>query len=378
MKLFNHKTLYCRDVSGRVRVWWMAHLEGEGKYCTFSGLLDGEKVQSEFTQAEGKNIGKKNETSADKQALKEIEAKYKKQLKTGYFESIDEIDNALRGPVPMLAKSYKDYKEKVDANISEWFVQCKLNGFRCLAKKDGLYTRTGERYVSVPHIEEALAEFFEKNPEAVLDGELFNNEYRQKLSVISELLRKTTHITPEDLDLSKKFIKFYIYDGYKNQQDKSNSYEDRIGWINSIAGIIQYTMPVTTYYIFSTEQLNKIYLKYVSDGQEGVMLRYKKSSYEEKRSKYLLKYKPLDDAEGKVIAIHEGTGNWAGIAKSATIEWDGKVFDATFKGDQEVLRDLLRHPEKIINQSRTFIYNGLTTYGIPNYARIDIDNCIKK
>lgn len=44
---------------------------------------------------------------------------------------------------------------------------------RCVATKNGLFTRKGEKYISVPHIEEALKPFFDKHPESVLDGELF-------------------------------------------------------------------------------------------------------------------------------------------------------------------------------------------------------------
>ncbi|NBT09009.1 MAG: hypothetical protein EBS98_09435, partial [Chitinophagia bacterium] len=138
------------------------------KYRTIAGLQNGEQVTSEWTVAEGKNQGKKNETSSVEQATKEIEAKYKKQKKTGYFDDINSVDD-MSYIEPMLAKLYKDYSNKIDFSEGEYILQCKFNGMRCVATKSGLFTRKGEKYLSCPHIEKSLAPFFEKYPDAVLD-----------------------------------------------------------------------------------------------------------------------------------------------------------------------------------------------------------------
>ena len=73
-----YKTLYSKDSTGKIRVWSMVQ-EGN-KYHTISGVKDGQLVVSEYTTVEGKNTGKKNETTAEEQAKTEILAKYKKQL----------------------------------------------------------------------------------------------------------------------------------------------------------------------------------------------------------------------------------------------------------------------------------------------------------
>jgi len=91
----------------------------------------------------------------------------------------------------------------------------------------------------------------------------------------------------------------------------------------------------------------------------------------------LLKYKPEDDDEATIIDIIEGTGNWAGTAKTCTLEWKGKKFDATFKGTHEQGVDRLKHKKDWIGKTVTFLYTGLTGLGVPNYARIDPDNCFK-
>lgn len=71
-----YETLYTQDTLGNTRIWYM--VQNGSKYRTVSGLIDGEKVESDWSTAEGKNIGKKNETSASEQAKLEILAKYKK------------------------------------------------------------------------------------------------------------------------------------------------------------------------------------------------------------------------------------------------------------------------------------------------------------
>ena len=72
---------------------------------------------------------------------------------------------------PMLAhkvgKKDVDWSEKV-------FVQPKLDGVRCIFTKDGAFSRTGKQFKNVWHLEYDLKDFFRKNPNTVLDGELYN------------------------------------------------------------------------------------------------------------------------------------------------------------------------------------------------------------
>jgi ATP-dependent DNA ligase len=370
-----HPTLYARDSIGNIRVWYME--QEEGQYRTVAGLLDGERVTSEWTLAKPKNKGKKNETNAEQQASSEVDSRYKKQRKTGYFDRKEDVDQA-KYVEPMLAKLYKDYHEEIELEEGEWLMQCKLNGMRCVATKDGLFTRKGERYVSCPHIEEALRPFFNEHPTAVLDGELFNNDLRQRLNEISKLIRKTVHITDEDLKRSKELVHYYIYDGYGFGLDKDHPYHERKQWIDSnVIGHYTHVAKVKDVPVLSKDDLNKHYEAFVEEGHEGAILRHRGMKYEHKRSRNLLKVKPEMDSEAKILKVIEGSGNWGGTAKTATLDWDGKVFDATFKGTQEQLRDVLKKKSDWIGRTVTFLYNDTTGLGTPNFARIDGDNCFK-
>lgn len=379
-----YKKLYKRDSTGKIRVWWAQQFNDE--YCFFSGINEGKIVQSKNTIVKPKNVGKTNETTSCEQARLEIEAKYTKQQKLGYTDDINKIDSAAKKFIkPMLAKNYKDYASKIDLSSGNYILQCKLNGHRCIATKDGLFTRKGEEYLSVPHISEALKPFFDKFTDAVLDGELFNEDLRQQLNELSKLIRKTKHITEEDLKNSAELVRYYVYDGYGMTcdgatLDKKSKYEIRKKSIDRfIDGFnVDCITYVANYPVKSEEGFFKIYNQFIEDGHEGAMLRDLNSEYENKRSKYLLKIKPDDDSEAMIIDIIEGKGNWSGTAKTATLKWGDKEFDATFKGTQEQLSEILKNKQKWLDKEVTFLYNGLTGLHTPNFARIDVNNCFKK
>jgi len=59
-------TIYTKDTLGNIRIWYME--QNGNKYRTISGLSDGEKVTSEWSHAEAKNVGRSNETTSIEQA----------------------------------------------------------------------------------------------------------------------------------------------------------------------------------------------------------------------------------------------------------------------------------------------------------------------
>ncbi len=378
-----YDTLYSRDTTGNIRVWSME--QSGNQYRTVSGLETGQLVTSDWSHADAKNVGKKNATTDVEQATAEIEAKYKKQLKTGYHLDVKDVD-VFQYVEPMLAQTYHKLAKKnvPDYSKQKWGIQCKFNGNRCTATKNGLFTRTGEKYESVPHIEKSLESFFKQYPDAVLDGELFNNDLRQKLNEISELIRKTVHITSEDFATSEKLVRFHVYDGYNFDMGKAgflfkeSPYSERKQWIdNNVVGSYKYIEEVDTEEVKSEAHMKELLNKYLADLQEGAILRRMDSGYEHKRSKNLVKVKIDEDDEAEFLDITDGDGNWKGAATNITLRWKGKVFDGVFKGSYEQRVKILKEKDKWINRTGTFLYFGLTGLGTPNYARVDPDNCFK-
>jgi len=352
------------------------------KYRTVSGLQEGEKITSEWTEAVPKNLGKKNEKSAIDQATEEITAKYKKQKKTGYFDKLEDVDS-FQYVEPMLAKKYTEYKDKIDFSKCEYLLQPKLNGSRCVATRHGLFTRKGEKYLSVPHIEETLTKFFEMNPNAVLDGELYNYELRQKLNELMSLTRKTKNISEGDLKRSKEIVQYHIYDGFNiGGLDETKPYSHRLAYLQLIPNSLTVTDScikiIQWEKLRSQEQFEKLYNDLIKGGEEGAILRLANSPYERKRSKFLLKVKPEEDSEAKIVSLHFGLGNWSQGIKTATLDWNGKIFDATFKCTQEESIEIGKNQERWIGKTVTFNYFGLTGLGCPQYCMLDVHNCFKE
>ena len=386
MKTTTLPTLFSRTSTGAIQEWTIV-VDGYSFYVV-CGQKDGQKVTSEPTICEGKNLGRANETSPMEQAQSEAKSKWDKKARMGYTPDIKLVDTCMTYVEPMTANKLLERikKKKVDFKKGV-LVQNKYNGHRCVATAEGmtviLKTRTGKLYFCVPHISEDLEKFFSKYPDAVLDGELFNNELRQKLNEISKLLRKGEDADATDLAKSKELIRYYVYDGYGFSDDlgEESDYILRKEFIDkALPKFCKHCLTVKTEWAYSMEEVDKIYFRYLADEQEGAIIRLPNSPYEHKRSNNLLKYKPQMDGEATIRKLHEGTGNWAGTAKTATLETkEGKIFDATFMGTWEQGEERLKNPKDWIDVEVTYIYNGLTGKApfLPNYARIDPDNCFQ-
>lgn len=393
---FELPTLYARSSTGAI-LEWDVEVEGN-KYRTITGQQGGQKIISKWTTATAKS-----EPTDEQQAAAEATAKWKKKIKReGYWEDIKDIDKKGRFIEPMLAQKLRDHPEKV---ILPCMVDRKYNGGRCVGSVDGLFTRKGEQYVSIPHIVDATLPLFDKYPNLVLDGEGYNHDLRFKLNELMSILRtnKPSKLTPELLARSERIVRWYIYDGYGFETLKDILIERPDGTKHKVpAGTavtadtpndvrrealkdltknVPYLVWVPYRWAKDLDQVYEIYGEDVAEGMEGSIIRNYGAPYEHKRSYNLLKVKPTDDSEGVITNIIEGVGNASGLAAKATVVWNGPdgrtEFDATFMGSVETRQDILKNPDKWIGQEVTFLYNGLTgkTPRKPNYGRIDPNNC---
>ena len=74
------------------------------------------------------------------------------------------------------------------------FIQPKLDGVRCVIQADfGIvvdsshikaYSRAGKEWKNIDHILEQLIPFFQKYPNVILDGELYNHDLRDNFEKI--------------------------------------------------------------------------------------------------------------------------------------------------------------------------------------------------
>lgn len=351
--------LYSVDSNDNVRVWSME--QNGNKYRTHSGVEGSDNmVVSDWSSAEPKNVGKSNATSGEQQATAEIEAKYKKQLKTGYHK---EKKNAAKGTSyvePMLAKKYGDVEFTFPV-----YTQPKLDGMRCIVTKDGMWSRTGKLIVSAPHIYNALKSLFLENPNYIFDGELFCNKYKNDFNAIISLAKQTKP-TSEDLVLSEKHLQYWIYDFPSSNKVFSARFAD----IKKLIPDHKSLVVVPTNLVNTQEELDSLYSEYLKDGQEGQMIRID-DIYENKLSKFLLKRKEFIDDEFRIVNISEGNGNRSGMFGRAHLITSGGVeFEANARGNVSFYEELLKNKSKYIGATATVRYQNLTPDGKPRFGVI--------
>jgi DNA ligase-1 len=354
--------LYKRAVNGKV-LEHTIELK-DNCYRTVSGYTDGVKTTTEWTCCKGKNIGKKNETTDEEQAAAEAMASWKKKLERGYFMNIKDID---KGTIfkPMLANKWEDKKDKLAYPTSyPLYSQPKLDGVRCIVNSEGMWTRTGKRILSAPHIFAELEDLFEKDPELILDGELYADKLAHDFNKIVSLVKKTKP-TMEDLNESANTIEYHIYD----MPSCDAPFSQRFVALNELH-LSPCCKIVPTYLVEKPEQIDEYYLDYMADGYEGQMIRFD-GYYENKRSNNLLKHKSFCDEEYTIVDVEEGVGNKSGMVGAFVFEnADGKRFNAAPKFSWDECKQMLKDKKKLIGKSATVKYFNITPDGVPRFPTV--------
>ena len=364
MKTF--PTLYKLTEVGNIQQWEVV-VKNKSFYSR-EGIIGGKITENKPTFCEGKNAGKSNETSGEEQALKEAEAKHKKKIEKGYFLSAKEAQKGIsKFYEPMLAHKFEDYRNEIQFPV---YSQMKLDGIRCVVSKDGMASRNGKKIISAPHIFEALKPFFVKNPNAVLDGELYTDKLNNDFNKICSLVKRTKP-TAEELAESAATIEYWVYDapiiGAYTEED---SFGERFNLVQSLLKDINKIKIVKTDLVNNITLLDEFYGTYLEDGYEGQMIRLNKS-YENKRSKFLLKRKEFIDEEYKIIDIVEGVGNRAGTAGYMKfVSKNGKSFHSNIKGNFQYLKTILSNKNKLIGKMATVKYFNLTPDGVPRFPYV--------
>ena len=342
--IFKLETLYKGDSKGKIREYTIEYTRDgvlPAGYRTVAGIQGGKLVTSEWKLTEGKNIGKVNATTPGEQAEREATAKWEKKEEKEYFTSVNDIDND-QPFKPMLAHDYTKRPQ------SSGWSQPKLDGIRCIATKNGLFTRAGKSITTCNHIVEDLKDFFESEPEVKLDGELYNHELKADFNKITSLVRKVKPTVDEEAECRSK-VQYHVYDMFtpehefpfnsRNQFLKQHKHFQDFDHKSKV-------QLVETTLCASQDLLDSKYAEYTEQGYEGQMVR-NNEPYECKRSKHLLKRKEFITEEFKVVQVLEGSGNWQGYAKHFELELeDGRVFGSGVRGNQATLKHLLYQEEQ--------------------------------
>jgi DNA ligase-1 len=261
----------------------------------------------------------------------------------------------------MLAKDWHKEKGKIKFPI---FSQPKLDGIRCIIKKDGMRSRNGKQIISAPHIFEALKPLFEINPDLVFDGELYADKFANDFNAICSLVKKTKP-TENDLLESSKVIEYHIYD-LPSCEEVFDVRSTELSNLN----LPECCKLVPTYTLVCENDVDKRYEIYINNGYEGQMIRLN-GEYENKRSKYLLKHKSFIDEEYTILGVEEGIGNKTGMVGSFIFESKtGKRFNSSPKFNWEECTEMWNNRENLIGKSATVKYFNLTPDGVPRFGYV--------
>ncbi len=337
--------IFKRDSAGRLRSWFY-DVDGD-KWRSTSGLVDGAQTTTEWTVCTPKS-----QDTAEAQAQFEAEAERRKKLERQYHLTPENCDTP-NFFEPMLAKTFG---KKVVFPVAN---QPKLDGIRCIATVEGLFTRQGKPIVSCPHIEAELAPYFAADPDLMLDGELYNHDLKADFEQLVSLIRKQ-----EPNPATAGVVQYHVYDA----PSVDKPFNDRSAVVFVMLEGAKHLVPVETRLSFDKDMLDKDYEEFLNAGYEGQMVRLNAGYEGGKRSANLLKRKEFQDAEFKIVEVVEGQGNWSGYAKRLTVELpDGRTFGAGIAGTQDFCRKLLDERTDWVGRQATVKFFTPTSDGIPRF-----------
>ena len=356
-------TLYKQTSTGKVQQWTIS--VEKNHVTTVYGLTDGKHQTTVDIIKEGKNLGRSNETTPESQAVLQAQQQFAGKLKDGYVEDMKlaaSTKNTLDAVEPMLAHPIEN-KEKY-VKFPAW-AQPKFDGLRCIAIKKGdevkLYSRTQKEFITVPHIAEEIKNLFKGD--VILDGELYNHKYKHDFNQIIHLIKR------DDVHPDHKKVEYHIYDVVA-----SGDYATRTTPLHILKDAT-YCIPVETVTVETREGLEAYQAECVERGYEGCMYRNMEGTYENKRSKYLLKVKTFKDDEFKIVDVEEGCGKLMGKVGAFHCELkDGRTFKASPAVTLEEKEAMWKSRKDYIGKMATVKYQNLTPDGMP---RFPIFKCVR-
>ncbi|GGK04805.1 DNA ligase [Luteimonas terricola] len=258
-------------------------------------------------------------------------------------------DDPGRGQGLMLATMAQDGHDPGTAHpVTEYWASEKLDGVR--GRWDGrrLWTRGGYPVDAPPW-------FTAGWPAVAMDGELWLG--RGRFEEASSLVRN-----PPAGDAAWRDMRFIVFD----LPDHGGPFEERVHAMRALAdGSIPGLRPVAQSRVAGRAQLQRRLQAVLDAGGEGLMLHHRDARYLPGRSDGLLKLKPHDDAEARVVAHLPGNGKYAGLVGSLLVERDDGARFRLGSG----LGDADRVAPPALGSLVTYRYNGLTVNGLPRFPR---------
>ena len=283
---------------------------------------------------------------------------------------------------PMLAYPVSDKPINYNEPI---FMQPKLDGVRCVIQANVkrhilhpslndvsvvAYSRTGKEWKNIHHILEQLKPFFQKYPNVILDGELYNHDFKDNFEKIISMVRKTKP-TPEARVESAENVQFHCYDII----DEKLPFDQRIEFVTEalmLLGDSIYT--VDTNMVFREDDAKVYHARNIDSGYEGSIVRTN-DTYACKRSHNLRKFKDFHDTEATITGWVEGKGKRIGtIGKFLAVDSEGNEFGMPVMDKFKYLQDNFEVMQGYVGKTATFTYFERTK---ANSYRHPLFKCIR-
>ncbi len=244
-----------------------------------------------------------------------------------------------------------------DASIDPtgWWISEKYDGIRAHWDGHTLWTRGGNEIAAPDYFVAELPKGIE------LDGELWLGRGR-----FEETVSTVRRSTPDE---RWRKVNYMIFDAPK----AAGTFEERMEFVRRILPRpAKHVRRVPQTLCAGAEHLLARRDRVVEQGGEGLMIRRPESGYDPGRSPTLLKVKPYDDAEAKVISHKPGKGRYEGKMGSIRVKTaDGREFSI---GTGFTIAE--RESPPAIGTVVTYRHRGLTAKGLPrfpSYLRIRRD-----
>lgn len=245
-------------------------------------------------------------------------------------------------PPPVLLANVLDE----DVDLPQYWVSEKYDGIRAWWNGRELRTRNG-------HLIAAPAWFIAVLPNQVLDGELWTGR-----GEFENVARTVRDARPDETAWRR--VRFMVFD----LPDCPGTFDERLGALKSLRLSLP-AVAVEQFRIADRAALDRKLADIVDAGGEGLMLHRGDSRYLAGRSDDLLKLKPYQDAEARVVGYIEGKGKYAGMLGALRVKRPDGVELRLGTGFTDEQR---RHPPPR-GATVTYSFTSLTAKGMPRFAR---------
>lgn len=346
-------TLWGRASDGKIKYWKVSAQE---ETIQIRYGFDGGAEQITERIATPKNVGKSNETTAFEQACLEAESLWNSKIDDGYVTDKNNIPKAAAVELflPMLAHVWEKRKKHI---VLPAFVQPKLDGVRCLARKHNgavkMWSRKGKLLEIPKEIRASLEEYLQEGQ--CTDGELYVHGWTFQ-QIVSATKKYRPETTPN--------LEYHIYDSPVLNVGFDERFVKELSDENLPSNLIK----VSTHEIQELDEATEWLQYYMNRGYEGLMVRNYSSTYKYKhRSNDLLKMKKFLDDEYLVVGVEEASGRDKGTAIFVCETPKGQRFKVRPMGTLEQRTEYFTNFDHYDGKMLTVKFQELTDDGIPRF-----------